>query len=421
MKVPRPLSVGVLHPTFESWGGAEWFIHGLLESWAAGNEMNAVLYTYRWSDPPGGRADYPVVTHGLGGIVSGPWDWRAIGRFLAPRWSGHDVLFVHNHPAGEWVRCSQSRLPFVWYCQEPPRSLWDLQHEVVQPGPTRPRDAREVFRSLRRLGPGRAFWRVSSRLRLALIRGWIGAEKWSDRLRIWDRETVQAAAAIIANSHFTAGRVTSIYGREATVAYPLLPHFDAQTPVPVPDKEPVVLWVGRLAPEKRPEMMLQAWQETVMREGCQHFKLIMVGDGPMRPLIEEQLALLIENGYAELRTGVATPELHALYRRALLTVHLGREEPFGLVPLESLWQGTTVLADCAGGVKETVVPNQTGYCVEDPSADTLSSALVRLLLRPEDLVEMGQKGALAVRRKFSFETTVELIVRTLSGAARRDR
>ncbi len=411
----RPLSVGVLHPTFESWGGAEWFIHGLLNTWASRGEVRAVLYTYRWTDPPGETARYHVVAHGRGGVLSGPWDWIAIGRHLEPHWKEHDVLFFHNYPAGEWVRCSHGNPALVWYCHEPPRFLWDTQSEPSTLGSVPSTDL-ESLRNLYRLGPHRALWRFSSHLRLVLTRRLVGTKEWENRLREWDRETVGATAAIIANSRFTAQRVNAIYGRESTVAYPLLPHFDPKLPLKNVEKDRIVLWVGRLAPEKRPETMLRAWRKVVQETGAERLRLVFVGDGPLRSPIEEQLTPLVASGHAELRRNIPGPELRDLYRRALLTVHLGRNEPFGLVPLESLWEGTPVLADCEGGVRETVVPGETGFCLEDPSADTLASTLRELLSRPEDLADLGTKAASLVRERFSFGRTTEIIEQGLRNA-----
>jgi len=411
-----PISIGVLHPTFESWGGAEWFIHGLLTTWAARGEIKAVLYTYRWSDPPGDRARYPVVTHGLGGIVSGPWDWRAVGKHLSSRWNDHDVLFVHNYPAGEWARGSNSAPPFVWYCQEPPRSLWEARDDARREGSWRPQNPRQVSHSIRRLGPGRAFWRFSSRLRLSLAQHLIRRKRWADRLRTWDLETVRLAASIIANSRFTAGRIASIYGRRATTAYPLLPHFEPRAPIPAVKKEPVVLWVGRLAREKRPEMLLRAWQRIVEHTNESNFRLVLIGDGPLATCVEEHVAPLATAGRAEWHRSIPRCELLELYPRALLTVYLGEDEPFGLVPLESMWEGTPVLAACEGGIKETVIPNETGYCLENPTVENLAGRLSRLLRQPDALQQLGRHAAVEVRRRFSFDKTLEIIEKELRNA-----
>lgn len=52
----------------------------------------------------------------------------------------------------------------------------------------------------------------------------------------------------------------------------------------VSDDQPVLLWVGRLAREKNPELFVRCW--TAMRMARPELKLVVVGDGPAR----EQLA-----------------------------------------------------------------------------------------------------------------------------------
>jgi glycosyltransferase involved in cell wall biosynthesis len=51
------------------------------------------------------------------------------------------------------------------------------------------------------------------------------------------------------------------------------------------------------------------------------------------------------------------------------------EEDFGIVPLEAMAAGKPVIAYGAGGVLETVVPNQTGLFFETQSVEALVMAL----------------------------------------------
>ncbi|HXI02499.1 MAG TPA: hypothetical protein VNI57_04920, partial [Candidatus Saccharimonadales bacterium] len=97
-------SIGVLHPTFESWGGAEWFIHQSLVSLLAGSRIRATVYTHRWTPPPGETVPYQVVCHRRGGVLTAPWDWEKIAREQAGLWREHSLLFVHNWPATLWYQ-----------------------------------------------------------------------------------------------------------------------------------------------------------------------------------------------------------------------------------------------------------------------------------------------------------------------------
>ena len=411
----QPLSVGVLHPTFESWGGAEWFIHGLLETWSRTTTVRPVLYTYRWIDPPGGGAVYEIVTHGHGGVLSGPRDWRAVGRRFRNRWQSHDVLFVHNHPAGQWARNAEGSPPVVWYCHEPPRALWD-GGAFPRPRLSTVARIRETIRGIHMLGVSRALPRLAGRLVLAFQRRTRGDARWKRFLQTRDMEAVANTAAVIANSRYTAGRIAEIYGRDATVAYPLLPWFDSDLPT-VREKRPVVLWVGRLAEEKRPSLVLDAWEKTVARHARTRYRLVMVGDGPLRSEVENRIMPLVAAGKAEFHRNLPHEALLEFYRTALLTVHVALREPFGLVPLESMWNGTAVLAHCEGGVAETVIPGETGFCLDDASPTGLSRALSDILSAPSEVTALGRRAATAVRGRFRFADTLETIETVLRRAA----
>lgn len=63
---------------------------------------------------------------------------------------------------------------------------------------------------------------------------------------------------------------------------------------------------------------------------------------------------------------VSTDELQELYTNALFTAFPFTEEPFGLVPIESMACGTPVLTYRKQGPGESVVDGQTGWLVDGP-------------------------------------------------------
>ncbi len=89
--------------------------------------------------------------------------------------------------------------------------------------------------------------------------------------------------------------------------------------------------------------------------------------------------------------------------------------PFGLVALESMACGTPVVAVSEGGVRETVVPGETGLLVErDP--DGFASALIALLGNPARRDEMGRKGVAHVSSAWTWETSVRRMEMLLESA-----
>ncbi len=408
-----PLKVAVLHPTFESWGGAERFIHGVLAALVASGTLEATVYTHRWTHPEG-TVPYRVRQHLGGGVVSGPWDWAAIARRHAAEWAGADVLFVHNHPALEWAVRAPGHPPIVWYCQEPARHLWDADWLASIPstgrGHWRQRIRQAVTLYRRRL-PARLLSRTRLELNLR-TRG----DTFRELLRAMDLRAVERCSTVLANSRFTAARVREIYRRDATVVYPILPM--AEAPVGrTMEKDPIVLWVGRMEAAKRPLLMLEAWEALHRRSALRGHRLIMVGGGPLLEEVARRAAPLVTQGCVELRGRLAREELEDLYRRAAVSVHTARAEPFGLVPLESMWLGTPVLAICEGGVSETVIPGRTGWCVAGANPESLADRLQSLLASEAELRRVAGSAAAETRRRFGFTTTVEQVRQALLRAS----
>jgi hypothetical protein len=75
-----------------------------------------------------------------------------------------------------------------------------------------------------------------------------------------------------------------------------------------------------------------------------------------------------ERANIELLGGVTHDELRALYTNALFTAFPFTEEPFGLIPIESMACGTPVLTYGMQGPGETVLDGTTGWLVKSPDA-----------------------------------------------------
>lgn len=135
----------------------------------------------------------------------------------------------------------------------------------------------------------------------------------------------------------------------------------------------VLLYVGRLAPEKNLELLLEAY--ALLRGRCARpVALVIVGDGPARPALERRAPEgTTFTGYLE---GEALAEAYAA---ADLFVFPSHTETFGNVVLEALASGLPVVAPARGGVTDIVRPGRTGELVRAGDAEAFAVAVLELL------------------------------------------
>lgn len=141
---------------------------------------------------------------------------------------------------------------------------------------------------------------------------------------------------------------------------------------------PVLLYVGRLAAEKNPELALQAF--SAARQCDPQTCMVVVGDGPRRRMLEKRFPAAIFLGTRRGR------ELAEIYASADVFLFPSRSETFGNVTLEAMASGLVVLAFDTAGAADLILPGQNGVLVPVDrdgvfieAATALASAMPNLL------------------------------------------
>jgi glycosyltransferase involved in cell wall biosynthesis len=140
-----------------------------------------------------------------------------------------------------------------------------------------------------------------------------------------------------------------------------------------PDADVVLMYVGRIAPEKRVDLLLEALPE-IRERARRRVALVFVGGGPAL----EGLEALAPDGihFAGYRTG---EDLAAHYASADVFVFPSDTETFGQVVTEAMASGLPVVAPARGGVMDTVVPGRTGFLFEPGNVRDLARHVLRLV------------------------------------------
>ena len=176
-----------------------------------------------------------------------------------------------------------------------------------------------------------------------------------------------------------------------------------------------LIYVGRVSREKDLDILAAAFKKALQAMGGRDVRLVIVGDGPYRTEMENDL-----QGLPALFTGVLHDEaLAAAYASADLFVFPSTTDTFGNVVLEAQASGLPVIVSDKGGPGENIVPGKTGIIVPGRDVDSLALAIGELCADPDRVKRMGEAARLfAEERSFgsSFLATWELY-KTGSSAA----
>ncbi|NJE30887.1 glycosyltransferase family 1 protein [Thermococcus sp. 18S1] len=175
--------------------------------------------------------------------------------------------------------------------------------------------------------------------------------------------------------------------------------------------EIVVLYLGRMTERKQAHRIPVMVKEALKRSGIpkSKVKLIMVGNGPMRPVLERNLRETGIGEITELYDFMERGRLLPLYWAADLVLMPGILEAFPVVGLEAMATGNPVIGRNESGLSDMVVQGITGLLAV--SEEGMANNLARAFEEPELLVEMGVAARERARREFSWEVVLERLLR----------
>lgn len=120
----------------------------------------------------------------------------------------------------------------------------------------------------------------------------------------------------------------------------------------LPEKHPLVLFLGRLTVQKNPFQFLEVAK--IVHQYCPNVQFVMAGEGGMMsPLMDRSIELGLSD--CMIFAGkVSSKEASKLYAKASCFVMPSLSEPFGLVALEAAHHGTPVIVSKQSGVAEVL-------------------------------------------------------------------
>ena len=136
----------------------------------------------------------------------------------------------------------------------------------------------------------------------------------------------------------------------------------------------VVLYVGRLAPEKNLKLVFAAF--AAMHQCNPHTRLVLVGDGPDRATLQAAYPQAV---FCGMRSGV---DLSRHYASAQVFLFPSLTETFGNVTIEAMASGLAVVAYNYAAAEELISHNESGVLAAYDDAEAFIAQATRLAADP---------------------------------------
>jgi glycosyltransferase involved in cell wall biosynthesis len=167
-----------------------------------------------------------------------------------------------------------------------------------------------------------------------------------------------------------------------------------------PEKDLLVVSVGRLDPQKNPLRLLDVFERAFPEPTT---RLLLIGEGGLRPEIE---ARIVERGLGErVRLFGMREDVREILGAADLYLSVSDWEGNPLSIMEAMAAGLAVVATSVGGVPELIEAGVSGLLAPPEDLGALVSSL-RETQRPERRRELGSQAVLRAERLFGVDRMV---------------
>ena len=228
----------------------------------------------------------------------------------------------------------------------------------------------------------------------------VGVTRWM--LVHWMRDFYDTCDRVLAPSHLTQ-RVLEEYGVRTPIsvvptAIPAPPYVLQRPPETkrefgLPLDARLLLYVGRLAPEKNLDLLLRAFAHVAEKTNDTY--LILAGSGKSRGTLEARARVLGIHRRTRFAGFLGRTKLDPLYQASDLFLFPSKTETQGLAVGEALAAGLPCVVVNAGGAPESVRDGVDGFLVAD-DARAMADRTIALLADPagrQRLAEEAKRGA----------------------------
>ena len=169
----------------------------------------------------------------------------------------------------------------------------------------------------------------------------------------------------------------------------------------------VALYVGRLDPEKRVDLVLEAFSQAV-KNGLTA-ELLIAGDGVAKAALEKKALEIGISKHTHFVGRVTPPELYQIYQAGDVFVTASEIETQGIVLIEAAATGLPLIAVDKGAVSEVCRDAQNGFLCHPGEVAEISVAITKILKNPTLRQKFSQKS-LEIAREHDFDRTLDQFI-----------
>lgn len=167
---------------------------------------------------------------------------------------------------------------------------------------------------------------------------------------------------------------------------------------------PIVLYVGRVDPEKNVELVIKAFEG--VHEKIPEARLLIVGDGVDKARLEEVAKKLGLGSFIKFLGRVMPPDLYEIYKVGDVFVTASEIETQGIVLIEAAATGLPLVAVNAGAVSEICKNKVNGFLCRPGNIKDISDGVCKILSDRELRQKMVEES-IKLAKEHDIEHTLD--------------
>jgi len=164
--------------------------------------------------------------------------------------------------------------------------------------------------------------------------------------------------------------------------------------------EIVILFTGRLAPQKGVEYLLKS-VPIIASKINMPFKILIIGEGPLRYYLDEIVEKLNIGRYVKFLG--FRKDIGDLLNISDIVVFPSLWEGLSIALLEAMAAGKPIITTTIGSNLEVVKSEETALLVPPKNSESIAEAVIRLINNPEFAKKLGEEAKKTYQKKYTEE------------------